>query len=262
MPDLTPRQRARLPDSAFAYVDSTGRRLLPIHDEAHVRNALARFGRVSFEDEAARDRARARLLRAAKRYGIVPLGFLAGQLEPHRRLPTGQVTLLLTDVEGSTPLIAELGDAYAPLIARLRRILRREVRSAGGHEVDARADEFLAAFADAPAALTAAIEAQRAIAAQAWPGDAAVRVRMGLHTGRPTLTSAGYVGLAVNATARVSAVARGGQIVISRATAEATGDSLPSGVRLRDMGSHRLRGLAQPMDLFELAGTDTRVGCG
>ena len=256
MPDLTTGQRARLPNSAFAYIDSAGRRLLPIHDEAHVRNALARFGRVSFEDEAARDRARSRLLRAAKRYGIVPLGFLYGQLEPHRRLPTGQVTLLLTDVEGSTPLLARLGDAYAPLISRLRRILRREVRRAGGHEVDARADEFLAAFADAAAALTAAIAAQHAIAEQPWPAGVAVRLRMGVHTGRPTLTNAGYVGLAVNATARISAIATGGQIVLSRATVDAAGDSLPPSGRLRKLGNQRLRGLTQPMDLFELVTMD------
>jgi class 3 adenylate cyclase len=255
MPDLTPRQRARLPDSAFAYVDSTGRRLLPIHDEAHVRNALARFGRVSFEDEAARDRARARLLRAAKRYGIVPLGFLAGQLEPHRRLPTGQVTLLLTDVEGSTPLLVQLGDAYTPLIARLRRILRREVRRAGGHEVDARADEFLAAFADTPAALTAALAAQQAIAAEPWPRGDPLRVRMGIHTGRPTLTSAGYVGLAVNVTARICAAAHGGQVLLSLTAAGGLGGPEPVLDRgasgLRYLGEFRLRGVAQPIGLLQ-----------
>src|SRR5918997_3194755 len=94
MASLSARERAKLPASAFAYVDSRGRRLLPIHDEAHVRNALARFSRIEFEDEAARDRARSRLLKAAKRYRILPVGFIDGQLRPESRLPTGQVTLV------------------------------------------------------------------------------------------------------------------------------------------------------------------------
>jgi len=84
MPKLTARERAHLPDSSFAYIDARGRRRLPIHDEVHVRNALARFNRVSFEDDAARDRARRRLLRAAKKYGIVPVGFIDGQVQSER----------------------------------------------------------------------------------------------------------------------------------------------------------------------------------
>ena len=99
MPDLRSRERAKLPDSAFAYIDSAGKRRLPINDEAHVRNALARFDRVIFEDDAARARARTRLLKAAKRYGIVPVGFIDGQLRP--KLPSGQVTLLFSDIERS-----------------------------------------------------------------------------------------------------------------------------------------------------------------
>src|SRR2546421_13015415 len=82
MPELDGKARAQLPDSAFAYIDSRGRRRLPIDDEAHVRNPLARFNQTSFEDEAARDRARTRLLKAAKKYGIVPIGFMTGQLQP------------------------------------------------------------------------------------------------------------------------------------------------------------------------------------
>src|SRR2546425_11063073 len=85
MPELGPKARAQLPDSAFAYIDSTGSRRLPINDEAHVRNALARFNQVRFEDETARDRARTRLLKAAKKYGIVPLGFMTGQLRSQSR---------------------------------------------------------------------------------------------------------------------------------------------------------------------------------
>src|ERR671935_2502022 len=110
MPKLSRSERNRLPDSAFAYIDSDGKRRLPIHDEAHVRNALARFERVAFEDDTARDRARRRLLNAAKKYGIVPVGFITGQLESERRartpkLPTGALTLLMTDIERSTALL-------------------------------------------------------------------------------------------------------------------------------------------------------------
>src|SRR5881409_4222600 len=106
MSRLKTSKRARLPDRAFAYIDSRGRRRLPVHDKAHVRNALARFNQVAFENDAARERARKRLLIAAKKFGIVPVGFITGQLQSARRpappLPAGFVTFLLTDIEGST----------------------------------------------------------------------------------------------------------------------------------------------------------------
>lgn len=252
MPSLDARQRARLPASSFAYIDSRGRRLLPIHDEAHVRNALARFERVNFEDEAARKRARLRLLKAARKHGIVPVGFLTGQLDPERKLPTGAVTFLLSDIEDSTGHLARLGDGYSSVLSAARRILRSAVRKAGGHEVDARADEFFAAFSNAPAALTAALRAQHALKGHAWPDDVPVRVRMGIHSGRPTLGSAGYVGLAVHASARICRVAEGGQIVLSRAAANAIGEAVPERVRLSSLGEHRLRGLAGEMELFKV----------
>src|SRR5829696_5189173 len=110
MARLDATERANLPDRAFAYIDSRGRRRLPIHDPAHVRNALARFSQVAFEDEGAQDRARARLLRAAKKHGIMPIGFVNAQLQPQRKLPKGQVTFLLTDLERSTELLARLDD--------------------------------------------------------------------------------------------------------------------------------------------------------
>ena len=146
MPTLGAKERAGLPDRAFAYIDSQGGRRLPIHDEAHVRNALARFGRVSFEDEAGRDRARMRLLKAAKKFGIMPLGFVGVELRPDKKLPRGHVTFALTDIEGSTELLQRLGDGYDALLSQLRRLQRTAVRQAGGREVDARGDEFFAAF--------------------------------------------------------------------------------------------------------------------
>jgi len=254
MASLDTKQRARLPDSAFAYIDARGRRLLPIHDEAHVRNALARFSRITFDDETARDRARMRLIKAARKQGIVPLGFVAGQLEPHRKLPTGAVTFLMSDIEGSTELLSRLTDGYAPLLAGFRRLLRTHVRRVGGHEVDARADEFFAAFARPALAIQAAVGAQQAIATHAWAEGLAVRVRMGIHSGRPNLTNGGYVGLSVHAAARICRVAEGGQIIVSRAAVQALGGPVDDGIELLSIGEHRLRGLPQAIELFQLRG--------
>lgn len=226
---------------------------MPMHDPAHVRNAFARFGRVDFEDEAARDRARLRLLRAARRHGVAPIGFVAGQLEPQRRLPSGNVTFLLCDIERSTQLLTNLGEGYARLRTELRRIIRLEVRRAGGREVDTRADEFFAVFTGAGAAIRGAVEAQRSIGRYAWPTGNQPRVRMGIHSGRPTLTSSGYVGLAVHAVARVCAVGHGGQIVLTGAVLKAMGNRLPEGVDVLTLGEHRLRGLGEPLELFQAA---------
>ncbi len=272
MAELDARKRARLPNSAFAYVDSRGRRRLPINDEAHVRNALARFNQTAFEDDAARERARQRLLRAAKRYGIVPLGFFAGQLRGERLqgevdgragevsgLPDGFVTFLLSDIEGSTVLLRRLGDRYASLLADVRRIIRTAVRRAGGREVDARADEFFAVFVRPAAALEAALAIERRLRERAWPERVDVRARIGLHSGRPTLTDSGYVGLAVNTAARVCSAGHGGQILLSGAAREAIEGAQPAGIAFRDLGVHRLRGLPEPEALFQVVGDGLSV---
>jgi class 3 adenylate cyclase len=269
MPQLSQKTRDQLPDRAFAYIDSRGRRRLPINDEAHVRNALSRFNQTAFEDEAARDRARMRLLKAAKRYGIVPVGFMTGQLTTVRMrgevearaaevrtLPTGFVTFLLADIEDSTGLVRNLGDAYGGLLADIRLLLRSAVSASGGREVDTRADELFAVFKQARAALDSALAIQRKVLAAAWPNDIKVRVRLGLHTGRPTLTDAGYVGLAVNTAARICYAAHGGQIVLSRAAREAIEASHPGDVAFRNLGLHRLQGLPAPEALFQVEATD------
>jgi class 3 adenylate cyclase len=252
MPRLGAKERAKLPDRAFAYVDSRGRRRLPIHDAAHVRNALARFSQVVFEDEDARDKARTRLLRAATKHGVVPIGFVSAQLQPQRRLPKGQVTFLLTDIEGSTELLARLEDRYALLLADVRRLMRAAVRRAGGREVDARADELFAAFERAPAALEAALAIQREMRASAWPDGVDVRVRIGVHRGRPTLTDTGYVGLSVHTAARICFAAHGGQIVVSSAVRSAVLESLTDEVSLRGLGAWRFQGLREPEDLYQV----------
>jgi class 3 adenylate cyclase len=375
MSQLSSKNRARLPNSAFAYVDSRGRRRLPINDESHVRNALARFNQVAFEDEVARERARKRLLSAAKKYGIVPIGFMTGQLRSQmseaaagrlvielgqigtpgeferrlrtalrdptlsvlqwsdsagmyldgagqpaalpadggrravtllerqghpmtalvhdravlenpdlvktvtaavrlavenerlrgqvearasevRTLPTGYVTFLLTDIEESTNLLHRLGDRYAALLADVRAIIRSSVHRAGGREVDARADEFFAVFDRAPAALEAALAIERTVHGRAWPDGVDVRLRTGIHCGRPTLTDTGYVGLAVHTVARICSAAHGGQILLSAAARDAVGQSPPTGVRFRSLGPHRFRGLREPQALFQVEAAD------
>ncbi len=263
MPRLDPKVRAGLPDRAFAYVDSRGRRRLPIHDPAHVRNALARFGQVGFEDEGARERARMRLLNAAKKFKIVPVGFIAGQLQSERalgerrdrpkQLPSGFVTMLMTDIEGSTALVRHLGERYRELIDEVWRILRRSVVEAGGHEVEARADEFFAVFEAPRSAVDAAVTVQRELLGRSWADELDVRVRIGIHSGYPTSTETNYIGMDVHTASRICAVGHGGQVVVSANTREGVKASAPDGVRFKALGSHKLRGMADAMLLYQVA---------
>jgi class 3 adenylate cyclase len=242
---------------------------LPIHDEAHVRNALARFNQTKFEDDAARERARKRLLTAAKKYGIVPIGFITGQLATERLegasraragvvrgLPSGQVTFLLTDIEDSTGLLRLLEDRYANLLSDVRRLLRRVVQRSGGKEVDVRADELFAVFKRPSAALAAALAIQRRVGSRSWPAGTKVRLRIGIHTGRPTLTDGGYVGLAVHTAARICSAGHGGQILLSSDAVRALEASAPRDVGFRSLGTHRLQGLPEPQSLFQLEAAD------
>ena len=261
MAPLDQKARNKLPDSAFAHIDSTGRRRLPINDESHVRTALSRFNQVAFDDEEARSRALVRLLKAAKRHGIVPIGFMTGQLRAQattRKLPAGLVTFLFTDIEDSTALLRTLGDRYAGLLADVRRLLRAAVRSYGGREVDSRADELFAVFEHAPAALAAALAIQRQAAAKTWPEQRAMRLRMGLHSGEPTLAEDGYVGLAVHTAARVCSAAHGGQILISTATRRLmeAGELIAAGIAIRELGRYQLQGLPAAETLFQVEVAD------
>ena len=253
MAKLTTAERAKLPDSAFAYIDAAGKRRLPIHDAAHVRNALARFDQVVFDDEATRDRARTRLLRAAHKHGVAPIGFIRAEIQPQRRFPKGHVTFLLTDVEGSTSLLARLQDGYRPLLTKIRGLVRAAVRHTGGQEVDARADEMLAVFREPAAAVKAALAIQQAMQESSWPdGSSDVRLRVGLHSGRPTLTETGYIGLALHATARVAFAAHGNQILITSAVRSGLTDEDAYGVALKRLGNWHFRGLPKPIELFQV----------
>jgi predicted ATPase/class 3 adenylate cyclase len=155
--------------------------------------------------------------------------------------PHGTVTLLFTDIEGSTRLLQELGDEYADVLADHRRTLREEFARHGGVEVDTEGDAFFVAFAKASDALAAAAAVREALA------DGPVRVRMGLHTGEPTMTGEGYVGIDVHRAARIAAAGHGGQILVSQATRDLAGAD-----RLRDLGVHRLKDLAAPERLYQL----------
>jgi class 3 adenylate cyclase len=264
VPPLDSATRAKLPNSAFAYVDSQGRRRLPIHDAAHVRNALARFGQVTFDDDDARERARARLLRAAKKFGIVPVGFITGQLQSEREqgrrrarepvpLPSGFVTMLMTDIEGSTALVDRLGDGYGQLLDDVCGIVTQSVERGSGHLVEARADECFAVFESPAAALEAAVTAQRELQGRTWVDGVDVRVRIGIHSGWPTRTDTNYIGMAVHTAARVCNAAHGAQIVVTGDTREAVTGAVPEGVRFRSLGSFRLRGIPEPVALYQLA---------
>jgi class 3 adenylate cyclase len=257
MARLRPSERTRLADRMFAYVDSTGARRLPIHDASHVRNALARFGQVRFEDDAARERARTRLLQAARRFRIVPIGFIANQIDAAQRqvgraLPTGFVTLLMTDVEGSTTIVQRLGPRFGELVDEMWSVLRAATDAGGGCEVEARADEFFAAFEAPRAAIDAAIEIQRTFRSRSFVDDVEVCLRIGVHSGYPSPTTDNYVGLDVNITSRITALGHGGQIVASANTREAVRATDSTGVRFTALGSYRLKGLAEPVALFQV----------
>lgn len=256
MATLDAKKRASLPNSAFAYVDSQGNRRLPINDEAHVRNALSRFNQVKFETEEARERAFRRLLKAATDYGIAPIGFVTRQLREARGadpsdLPSGAVTLLLTDIEGSTQLIQDLGEKYQPVLERVRAMIRDAVGGHEGYEVDSRADEFFAVFADAGDGIAAAIDIQRVMQEAKWPGGHRVQVRIGLNSGSPAVTDTGYVGLPVNVMARVCNAGHGGQILLTNSTRGELG-GLAKGIELESLGDFRLQGLPESETLFQV----------
>jgi class 3 adenylate cyclase len=166
-------------------------------------------------------------------------------------LPSGTVTFVFTDIEESTALLQKLGDAYADVLAEHRRIVR-EAFGAGGVEIDTQGDAFFFAFPRAREAVAAAVEVQRAHAAYDWPGDAPVRVRIGLHTGEPSLAEEGYVGLDVVRAARICTAAKGGHVLLSETTRALIGSALPTGVSVYPLGERHLKGIEQPERVYEL----------
>jgi len=165
----------------------------------------------------------------------------------------GTVTFLFTDVEGSTRLLKQLRDRYGEILAEHQRILREAFAAHGGEEVDTQGDAFFYVFPRARDAADAAAAAQRALAAHSWPEGSEFRVRIGIHTGEPIVSDEGrYHGLGVHRTARIMAAGHGGQILASQATASVLEDDEPPGIRLRDLGEHRLKDLDRPERICQL----------
>jgi predicted ATPase/class 3 adenylate cyclase len=167
-------------------------------------------------------------------------------------LPTGTVTFLFSDIEGSTRLASASAAGWPALLERHQALLREAFRGNDGVEIATEGDSFFVVFRSAPSAVGAAADAERRIAAEPWPADATIRVRMGLHTGEGTLGGDNYVGLDVHRAARLSAAAHGGQVVVSDATRALTMAALPVGVALRDLGEHRLKDLPAPERVWQL----------
>jgi YVTN family beta-propeller protein len=167
-------------------------------------------------------------------------------------LPRGTVTFLFTDIEGSTQLLKRLGGGYGDVLADHQRILRAAFAAHGGREVDTQGDSFFVAFQRGKDAVAAAVDAQRDLAAHAWPDGIEVRVRMGLHTGEPRVGEDRYVGLGVHKAARIAAAGHGGQVLLSRTTRELVEDELPAGVTIRGLGERRLKDLDRPEQLSQL----------
>ena len=167
-------------------------------------------------------------------------------------LPSGTVTFLFSDVEGSTRLLTRLRGRYAEVLGEHQRLLRAAFDEHDGREVHTEGDAFFVAFVRASDAIAAAVSAQRSLASQRWPEGVDVRVRMGVHTGEADVRQDDYVGLDVHRAARICAAGHGGQVLISSSTRELVADELPADVALRDLGEHRLKDLDRPEHLFQL----------
>jgi class 3 adenylate cyclase len=168
-------------------------------------------------------------------------------------LPSGTVTFVFSDIEGSTGLLKRLGDRYADVIGEHRRIVREAFGAHDGVEIDTQGDSFFYAFARARDAVAAAVEAQRAHAGNEWPDHEQVRVRMGLHTGEPAVGAEGYLGVDVVRAARLAASGSGGSVLLSETTRALLGSSLPDGVSVHALGERQLKDIDEPERIYELA---------
>jgi len=177
---------------------------------------------------------------------------VAAARAPRADLPEGTVTLLFTDIESSTELLRRLGARYAEVQNRHRQILRAAFETFGGVEVDTQGDAFMVAFRSASDAAGAAVLSQRALTDETWPESLAVLVRMGLHTGEPERGPEGYVGMDVHIAARICSAGHGGQIIVSRTTKDFAGADTSREISFRPLGSHRLKDVPTPEQLFQL----------
>jgi predicted ATPase/class 3 adenylate cyclase len=169
-----------------------------------------------------------------------------------REFPTGTVTLLFTDIEGSTALLGRLGERYGEALLAQRTLMRAAISASGGLEMGTAGDSFFVVFSSAPQAVRCCLAAQRALADHDWPGGVAVRVRMGLHSGEPAVQDDDYVGMDVHRAARIAAAAHGGQVVLSEATRLLAASELAAGVSVLDLGWHRLKDIEAPERIYQL----------
>jgi len=170
-----------------------------------------------------------------------------------RQLPTGTVTMLFSDIEGSTALLGRLGERYGETLSIQRALMRAAISATHGQEIGTEGDSFFVVFSSAGDAVRCCLAAQRALASHDWPGEAAVRVRMGLHSGEPTVQEDDYVGMDVHRAARIAAAAHGGQVVLSEATRLLVESRLADDVSVRDLGFHRLKDIEAPERIYQLA---------
>jgi len=168
------------------------------------------------------------------------------------QLPSGTVTFVFSDIEGSTALLKQLGESYDAVLSNHRRLMRETFTERGGVEIDTQGDAFFFAFPRARDAVVAAVEAQRAHAVHEWPDGCTVQVRMGLHTGEPAVGSEGYLGLDVVRAARLCTAGKGGHVLLSDTTRALVGASLPDGVAIFPLGERRLKDIDEPERVFEL----------
>jgi DNA-binding NarL/FixJ family response regulator/class 3 adenylate cyclase len=159
---------------------------------------------------------------------------------------TDIVAFLLADIEGSTRLVHEASDDYPTILTGVRRILRESIEGHGGTIIDTHGDEVFAAFDSLDEAVAAAVDSQRGLIEEPWPGERDVRVRMGIHVGRPQLTDEGYTGIDVHRAARIGTAGHGGQVLLSETAAS------PESFQVRDLGTHRLAGLPEPEHIHQL----------
>jgi class 3 adenylate cyclase len=167
-------------------------------------------------------------------------------------LPSGTVTFLFTDIEGSTRLVHELRERYGDVLAAHARILRGAFEEHSGREIDTQGDSFFVAFRTAKDALAAAVAAQQGLAAEPWLDGARPAVRMGIHTGEPSVAGERYLGLAVHRASRICSAGHGGQILLSGTTGDLVADELPSGTSLRPLGEHKLKDFERPERVYQV----------
>jgi class 3 adenylate cyclase len=175
-------------------------------------------------------------------------------------LPSGTVTFLFTDIEGSTRMLHELRDRYEDVLETHARIMRAAFEEHHGNEIDTQGDSFFAAFRTAKDALAAAVSAQKSLAAEPWTNGKGPAVRMGMHTGEPSVSGERYLGLAVHRASRVCSAAHGGQILLSGTTADLVADELPPGTSLRSLGEHKLKDFDRPERVFQVVADGLRDG--